>query len=118
MKTNEATADSAAAAAANQPNLLALETYHILKAFDLAVKNVNLFSSFNRIYKFDQNFNVLRVKMDELVQKIDGLNLFKIISELKVNDIYHIDYEPVKSILFHLKLMSFLLIPVKFASRL
>lgn len=110
MKTNEATADSAAAAA-NQPNLLALETYHILKAFDLAVKNINLFSSFNRIYKFDQNFNVLRVKMDELVQKIDGLNLFKIISELKVNDVYHIDYEPVKAILFYRKIEAILINP-------
>lgn len=76
-----------------------LEAYHILKAFDLAIINLNLLTSFNKIYKFDQNFDTLRMKMDELAQRINGYNLIKVVSELQINDKYPIDYEPVSTIL-------------------
>lgn len=72
-----------------------METYHLLKAFDLALKYPNLLSSFNKIYKFDQNFASLQVKMDEFAAKTSGMNLVKVVNELKVNHLYRIDYEPV-----------------------
>lgn len=72
-----------------------IEVYHILKAFDLACINMNMLTSFNKIYKFDQNVNTLRTKLDELARRAAGGELVKIVSELKVNEQYPIDYESV-----------------------
>lgn len=91
--------------------LFTIETYHILKAFDLATKNLNLLTSFNKIYKFDKNLDVLKMKIDDLAKKSNGLNLIKIISELKINDSYPVDWESVNNFLmfsyvfFHYKMI-------------
>lgn len=75
--------------------LFELEAYHLLKAFDLSMINLALLSSFNKIYKFDQNIETLRVKLDELAQRTTGLNLVRVVNELRLNDQYAIDYEAV-----------------------
>lgn len=72
-----------------------LDNGQIMQAFDLAVKNLNWISSFNKIYNFEQNFQLISSKVHDLKPKLKELEFFKLICELKQNELFDFDYEKV-----------------------
>lgn len=71
-----------------EPNL-------VQKAFRLALLKMILFSSFNKIYKFEEYLELLKPHIDKYLVNASPLNSIKLVNELKLNDSYPVDYEKV-----------------------
>lgn len=77
--------------------LCVIDENTIVRAFDLVIKkNICLLASFNRIYKFEHNFELLKPKIDQFIQSSKGVHILKLVNDLKLNDRYEVDYEKVK----------------------
>lgn len=77
--------------------LCLIEPELVEKAFNLAIKKIFLLNSLNKIYKFEENFQLLKPKIDYFLDNTVTINRVKLISELKLNDLYKIDYEKVSN---------------------
>ncbi|RNA18755.1 hypothetical protein BpHYR1_006016 [Brachionus plicatilis] len=78
--------------------LCLIEPQIVEKAFDLALTKIFLLNSFNKIYKFEDNFQMLHPKIENFLSTAITMNRIKLVNELKLNDLYRIDYENVNSI--------------------
>lgn len=79
----------------NSSFLSLIEPELVEKAFDLAIKKIYLLNSLNKIYKFEENFQILKPKIDNFLDNNFTINRIKLVNELKLNDLYIIDYEKV-----------------------
>ena len=69
-------------------------------AFDLATFNMALFSSLNKIYKFNENVDLLRVKIEGFLSNKITFEKAKMINELDLYDKYNIDLKEVNMLLY------------------
>ena len=65
------------------------------KAFDLALSNMSMFSSLNKIYKFNENFDLLRDKIESFLACNKNFEKAKLINELDLYEKYDIDLKEV-----------------------
>ncbi|CAF0717201.1 unnamed protein product [Brachionus calyciflorus] len=63
------------------------------KAFNLALAKMFLLISLNKIYKFEDHFSNLRPHIETYLDGATHYNRIKLVNELKLNDMYRIDYE-------------------------
>lgn len=72
----------------------------VLRAFDIAVGNFALFTTLNRIYKFNENYDLLAEKIQRFIT-IDNahpnhsFDKVKLINELDLYERYMIDFKEV-----------------------
>lgn len=76
---------------------------HINKAFEISVrKNISLLQSLNKIYKFEENYELLKPKIDEYFKKADLVDKGKVIGIFKLYTKYDINYDDVGFNIFFL----------------
>jgi hypothetical protein len=77
---------------------------HVTKAFEISVrKNISLLQSLNKIYKFEDNYELLKPKIDEYFKKADLVDKGKVIGIFKLYSKYDINYDDVSLVFFLFK---------------
>ena len=61
----------------------------------MASFNMQLFTSFNKIYKFNDHIEGLRTKIEQFLKKNQNYDKAKIINELDLYDSYNLDLKEV-----------------------
>ena len=68
----------------------------ILKAFDLvASMDITMLTTFNKIYKFDQNYELIKNILENYLNKSNQIDKGIIINTLKLNGKYSLNYDDV-----------------------
>jgi hypothetical protein len=91
---------------------------HVIKAFEISVrKNISLLQSLNKIYKFEENYELLKPKIDDYFNKADLVDKGKVIGIFKLYTKYDINYDDVSFILYLLNLISLIFELINFSKK-